>query len=90
MIGRQRLRDDERQPLAEPDVGEDVEMAFRPVFLRERFPAVPRDRFGLDLQRRERLIQQPLAERRRFLLLQAFQVMADPRSRLPGCNERQP
>ena len=59
---RQRLRDDERQPLAEADVGEDLELALRAVFLRQRFPALPRDRVGLDLERGERLVEQPLAE----------------------------
>ena len=34
--------------------------------------------------------EQPLAERRRFLLLQALQVMADARARLAGGDERQP
>jgi hypothetical protein len=31
-----------------------------------------------------------LAERRRLLLLQAFQEVADPRSRLARADERQP
>ena len=60
---RQRLRDDERQPLAEPDVGEDLELALRAVFLLQRFPALPGDRLRRDLERCERLRQQPLAQR---------------------------
>ena len=39
---RQRLRHDERQPLAEPDVREDVELASGAEFLLQRFPALPR------------------------------------------------
>ena len=86
----QRLRDDERQPLAEADVGEDLELALGAVFLRQRFPAVPRDRVRLDLERRQRLVEQALAERRRLLLLQSLQVVADARARLAGGDERQP
>ena len=89
-LARQRLRDDERQPLAEADVREDLELRLRAVLPLQGFPAVPRDRFGLDLQRRERLIQQAFAERRGFLLLQPLQVMADPRARFAGGDERQP
>src|SRR6185312_11573549 len=77
----QRLRDDEGEPLAEADVGEDVELRPRAVLLLQRLPAVPRDRLRLDLER---------AERRGFLLLQAFQVVANARARLAGGDERQP
>src|SRR6185369_1376701 len=80
----QRLRHHERQALAEADVGEDVELALGAVFLRQRFPAVPRNRVGLDLQRSERLVQQPLAECGRFFLLQALEIMPDARARLAG------
>jgi len=43
---------------------------FAPYLLRAAPPALARDRLGIDLQRRERLTEQALAERRRLLLLQ--------------------
>src|SRR5207245_9319148 len=39
----QRLRDDEREAFAKPDVGEKLELALRAVLLLQRFPAVPAD-----------------------------------------------
>ena len=61
-----------------------------PYSFAQRFPAIPRDRVRLDLQRGQRLVEQPLAERRRLLLLQPLQVVADARARLAGGDERQP
>ena len=82
---RQQLaRDDGGEPFAEPDVGQHLLGGLGRGLLEHLLPVRFADLRETGLERAERLIEQPLAELRRFLELHRLQEMADVRARLAG------
>ena len=89
-MDKELARDDHREPLAEADVGQDLVLAAHARILQLGAPT-SRGRPRPDrAEAAQRLVQQPLAELERLLVLHRLQEMADVRARLAGDHVAEP
>ena len=85
---RQAARDDYRQALAEADVDEDVAAGAHAAVAQEALPGEIADLADRQAVGSQRLVEQPLAQRRGLLLLHVLQEVADLRACLAGAGVR--